>query len=57
MLTIGSQYECFVNGRVMLVQILKVEQFGGGTRVIFQNAKNPGKKMERYSVHDFRIPR
>lgn len=51
----GCEYECYVNGRVMIVKILSVVPFGlGSVKIVFQNAKYPGRKMERYSAHDFR---
>ncbi len=54
-LKVGESYECFVNGRVMVVKILEVKDFGlGGVKIVFQNARFPGRKMERYSARDFR---
>lgn len=52
--TVGGVYECFVSGRRLVVKILAVVPFGSGVKIVFQDARRPGRKMERYSPHDFR---
>ncbi len=50
----GELYECYVNGKRIVVKILEVKPFGSGIKILFQDAANPGRKMQRYSTHDFR---
>ena len=54
-LIVGREYECYVNGRVLVVRILSIVPFGlGSVKITYVNAKKPSRKMERYSPHDFR---
>lgn len=50
----GDKCECWVNGRVVVVRIVRVQPFASGVKIVFQNAARPGRMMERYSPHDFR---
>lgn len=56
MIMAGDKCECYVNGRRLVVTIVSVQPFGGlgDVKIIFVNADKPGRKMERYSPHDFR---
>lgn len=57
-LVVGGLYQCWVSDgkakRVITVRVLSIAPFGGGVKVVFQDARKPGRKMERYSTLDFR---
>lgn len=50
----GVECECYVNGRPIRVKIVSILPFARGVKIIFVDARKPGRKMERYSEHDFR---